>query len=363
MVDPNELVEDPEGSRRLIETGKALRDSSDLIEKTSIRSGYGSINAAITAAFYGHNITSTGSPTPLNNDHRGYFFLTRPRMNLTYNNVIKDTCMTTLLAGGEGRNTSIQGAIRAYLDPVSSKTLFPSTMVNPEYPFIPLLDNHLLTASGWPDPIAGVYTSTAGLYGEELSFVDGHSKIYSAYDLSLSFRNIINDPITYMFQIWIMYASLVHEGVMDPYPEHIQFNEIDYNTRGYRLVMDPTNQFVTKFGACGAAFPVTVPFGSMMNYDASKTYDDNNDQIAITLRCNGAIYNDPVLVEDFNILVEDFCPLMLTEETRRAYMVEVKPNMRKIFNNMAYPRIEPDMRLRWFVKKVDYDIRMRGLNG
>ena len=71
--------------------------------------------------------------------------------------------------------------------------------------------------------------------------------------MDVTFKNTKGNPLLYFFYIWIKYQTLVFEGILNPYMDMIVENEIDYNTRIYRLVMDQQKRYVTYIAATGAS--------------------------------------------------------------------------------------------------------------
>lgn len=352
----------------VVEVG-STSETDELVVSVSSKTGVGDLKSVISNTYLGLNYFANGSPSPANNEQMGLTFFTRPLLNLSYDNIIHERSMALMITGAEN---SVQRAVRSYLDPVGSlgyketfgnqNTIkgFGSAMVDPLNPFIPLLSNNLLSLSGWPDPYVDTYTTKAGIYKEEFSMVDGFSKIYQAFDLSANFRNIVGDPISYMFHVWTQYASLVKEGVLNPRPEMLVENEIDYNTRIYRLILDPSRRYVLKIGACGAAFPTSNSLGSHFDYNIEKPFNRDKDQISITFKTMGAAYYDPILIYEFNRVVDIYNPWMDANTDRSAKRqgsyVYVEPKYKALFNYKAYPRINiKTMELEWWVLNTHYN--------
>jgi hypothetical protein len=141
-------------------------------------------------------------------------------------------------------------------------------------------------------------------------------------------------------------------------------NEIDYNTRVYRLVLDHSKQYVTKIACCGAAFPVNSPIGTFFDFNNDRPYFDQIKDISIRLRCTGAIYLDDIVVRSFNKAVSIFNPDM--RPLLGGLSAEETPTMAKIhrrvlpyFNNRGYPRINiSNYELEWWIDKPYYDARV-----
>jgi hypothetical protein len=227
--------------------------------------------------------------------------------------------------------------------------------VDPEQAFIPILTNHLKSISGWQDILVPIHTSKEGAYKEEHSMVDGIVTNYTAYDIEATFRNSKGDAIMLLFYVWEQYMAAVAEGTLMPYPDFIVENAIDYNTRMYRLVLDPSKTKVQKIAANGVALPTSLPVGAYFDFSVDKPYNDANSDITIRFKCLGAQYFDDILIDEFNKTVQIFNPAMRQESLNREKMVKIPLEMLNIFNNRGYPRIDPDTyELSWWVSALAF---------
>ena len=335
----------------------ALKNEIDLLSRES---GLGSLSEAASNAFYGINHRGIGNPVPYNTDNHGLTFFTRPRMNLSYNNLSMDRRLSPLLTDVEA---TYQRAVRTLLDPVGgsgraaiggNKRAVTTPLVDQLSPFMPVLTNHLLSLSGWPDPVVNTYNAKEGIAKETWTMVDDVSRYYGSFDLQASFRNIAGDPITLLLNTWIIYAANVYKGVMMPYPDSIIENEIDYQTAIYRLILDPQRQFVQKISRT-IAFPTSSALGAAFNFNSENPFSqDNAQQISVPLHCIGAEYMDPILIKEFNYLVYTFNPLMLDSERANRMTKLTKLDLVK-YNYNGYPRIDPiSSELEWWVPNVEY---------
>ena len=341
----------------------------NLSDLASRNAGLGASNSTTFSILNGINIQGGTLPLPHNTDTQGLIFFTRPCLNLTYNNV---SDIRTMMYLTNTDKSSMGNAIRCMLNPpniegfAANGDSYRSNIINDKTPFIPLLSNTILSLSGWPDLVPYTYTSTAGIGSEQVSWVDGRSGICNTFDLTGSFANMEGDPITALFTTWVEYAQRVFEGSMSPFPINIVENRVDYQTRIYRLVLDRTKTFVQKISATGASFPIIAPIGAAMNFNAGTQFNDSNNQITIPFRCMGAMYNDPILVAEFNKIVQIYNSDM-DDDSRPSNMVklegEVKHNIPKkmIMNYKAYPRIADNMELEWWASKQDYDVLIKEL--
>lgn len=357
----------------VVQNGQATPSSDGIIDSVGVKGGLGYIDSAITQTYSGFNIFGTGTPAPLNNEHQGFTFFTRPLLNLSYDNIIQDRSFTLMLSELE---ESMPRAVRAFLDPVgaagytmlnnqSKRYMHPahnSGLVDNNSAFLNVLSNNLLSLTGWPDPTVDTYTSKEGAYKEAFSMVDGTCRIYGSWILNASFRNMVTDPISYLLHVWTSYASLVKEGVLDPRPELILENEVDYFTRVYRFIMDPSRTRILKVGACGAGFPTSNSLGAHFNYNSDKPYNREVDQISVSFQCLGAMYYDPILLYEFNRVVSMFNPqmdaLINDSSTRMAHYRYIQPKYRILFNSarFKYPRVNTvTSELEWWVRADVYD--------
>lgn len=334
------------------------------IGKISKQSGFGNLFTATQNAFYGINHGGVGIPVPANSDHFGLTFFTRPRLNLSYHNVLGDRRLHPLLNEDP---YSFSKAIRCYLDPESNRTKpfgvaepqITSPLVDQDSAFIGILSNTLLSLSGWPDVVADTYTSNEGREREQFSFIDGPSRDYTVFSLTANFRNIAGDPITLLFQTWLVYATQVYAGILNPWPDSVLKNEIDYQTSIWRLVLDPSKKTVRKIGRTPVAFPISTPLGSAFNFNSERPVSEENEAISVQFQCAGAEYNDPILIYEFNSLVQMFNPLMNPSDPndlnsppvgvvqgKYAYIDTVS---KTLIGNKGYPRINSKtMELEWY---------------
>lgn len=276
------------------------------IDILSRQVGLGSLSDAYGKALRGINHRGLGNPIRTNRDNSGIVLFTRPDLNLTYDNIATNRMLTPLLTD---QPYTLQRYIRAMLDFQGSRAgALPTPLVNEQNPFIPLLTNNLMSLSGWPDVAVETYSSKEGIIKESWGMLDGHYRIAGQFDLTANFRNIDGDPISAFFSAWLVYATGVRRGDLNPYPRNLVENRLDYTTRIYHLILDPSRRFVTKIAAIGYGFPTTVPHGAAHNYVGDQTYVQSTEQISINFTCYGADYNDPISIDEFNRLVAMVCP-------------------------------------------------------
>lgn len=333
------------------------------IDYISRGSGLGSLTESAVNMMVGFNHRGTGNPVPYNQDNQGMTFFTRPRLNLSYNNLSIDRRLSVLGAKHGTSPGHYPSAIRQWLDPEVGRFLYNagerSPLHDPYCGFIPLLSNNLVSLSGWPDPIAEYYNSDEGLAKESWAMVDGIDTIYSGFDLQATFRNVAGDPVSLMIYAWIIYMSLVYQGRMLPHPDSEMLREIDYQTRIYRLILDPTRTVVQKIAACGAAFPTSPALGQAFDFSADTPFEQSRaSQISVPFRCIGAMYQDPILMREFNDVVVTFNESMAPGRRERE-MIRIPRQDQTAHNYDGYPWInEITHELQWWDFPDNYRRRM-----
>ena len=331
---------------------------NDLLEDSSLKP----LDKMITNALYGFNHLDKAPVLESNKDHQGHTFFVRPQLNLSTLNIRNIRQMYPLLTK---KKLSAQRYVRTMLDPrlqhgldedIYYKEEITTPLVDKFNAFIPILSNTLSNISGWPDVTVPTFTSQAGLRKEQFSMIDGTYEIFDAFDLDLTFKNFMNEPLTMLFQTWVQYSSLVFEGMLYPYLDMVVANEIDYNTRVYRFVMDRTGRFVKKVAATGASFPASVPTGKFFDMSKDTLYGSQTSEINIQLKCMGAMYNDDILFKEFNETTAIFNPAVRTylEATdKESTDMEVIPyELLPLLNYRGYPIVNlKTYELQWLINK------------
>ena len=304
----------------------------------------GDYNSAAGLNFSGINFRKTPLPIPINRDDHGLTFFTRPQLNLTTGNMAN---LRRFIPLGTNEKRSYPRAVRAMLDP--RLNLNCDNLVDNKNAFIPILTNHLHSLSGPFDTFVEVHRSKPGVYKEVASLVDGINNRFTSTDFSATFRNSEGNPGILLFDTWLWYMESVFTGVLSPYPDMIALKQIDYNTRIYRLVLDKTRRYVQMIACTGASFPKNLPIGSFFNFEHDHKFNQQISDYTVNFESNGFYYNDPIIVYWFNKTVAIFNPDM-ADNVYKNNMVGLKPHEYFLFNNRAYPRIDPDtMELLWFV--------------
>jgi len=349
-------------------------NGANIRRKIDIESGRGDTDKTLTNTFMGFNHRIAPSHVPKNRETDGLTLFTRPDFNLNEANISQSRRMKQM---GESDIRSGERAILGMLDPlcpycqaspVSEPRLgvpfHDEVVFDNKQAFIPILTNRLTSLTGFPDNTLDVYTSSEGFKREQWSMVDSHYAANYAYTLNATFKNLDGDIITRIFTTWLEAMSALYDGTFIPRARNLTQNEICYNTRIYRILLDPTNKYVTKIGTALAAFPVNDNLGAAMNVDGESFVTDANDQINIQFQCDGAAYLDPILIEEFNEVVSIFNPDMIPEDwdadefipSGKDYLRKLTPSELITFNYYGYPHIDRTTReLSWYIDSDVYE--------
>lgn len=380
-----------------------MKQKIDAILKAS---GKGGLADSTTVLMGGIDHAGLGGIATPNRDDKGYVFFVKPKLNLSYDNVQSIRSMSALR---DPEALSMPAAIVAMLDPdgnsgdpsaIDNQPApiggMPGTesatavrrglrsVVDPKGAFIDLLGNTCLSLSGFPDYELSLYTSKEGNGKETFTHADSFPKDFSNYSLTANFMNVEGDPVSLLATVWIEYAARVSEGSMLPYPYMIIENEIDYQTRIYRLVMDPSKTIVQRIACANVAFPTASPTGAAFNYNKEEQRSSEMNQISIPFNCTGFEFNDPILIEEFNVTVQYFNPDMRDRESspgvpvfvkqgndgverskviaRMGDYVKIPQGMKQYCNGRGYPRISSTFELEWWLPTEEYNLIVQDIN-
>ena len=253
---------------------------------------------------------------PVNAEHSGLTFITRPRLNLQSSSLRQDRVFAPLDGDPATVTTSMQYMIRCLLDTKFANTtgkLHPSPLVDYENPFFTPLCNALTGISGYPDPIIQTLTTDPGFHSEDQTFAIGHDDLNKSYDLNLSFKDIQHGPICAMFVYWLRYIHNVTKGTMIAYADDIDNQRLNYTVSIYRFVMDPSRKYITRFSKATGCFPKSVPLGAMFNFSEGELFISAAGKFSIPFTANKIEYNDYAIFADFNRLAERYWPEISTD--------------------------------------------------
>ena len=295
----------------------------------------------LTDNIYGFN-TTRGNNAPPATLVYGKVFFTRPMLNFTRLNITNNPGeFGGMLASGDNVYSYIKHTLdpRLFYKHGEQKT----ALVDPYQAFIPGLSNNLISCTGWPDKAVGTFTTKAGVRRQEHTVIDGCSETYSRWDTDCKIRNVRGMSQLALINSWVDWATKAAEGRTSPYMTFIAQNEICYNTRIYRLILDVTQTRVMYIAATGASTPNVVPMGALADYRSDATVNTDMTELNIRFTSDGAIYNDPRLIDAFNRTAAMFNPEIRKHRLGLSNNLEKVPNALKArFSNRVYPYINYD---------------------
>lgn len=352
MYDDIDKTRVPASSLKLLPENTEIGDGANflftderLVSKLTARNGFSPLDSALTSTMYGIDLFNNPSPAQQVHEQFGLVFFTRPMLNLSYDNV---TAVRSLTPLATNETTSIGRYVRALLDPLGK---WPCPLLDQESVFMPILSNTLENLTGWQDPMVDTWTSASGLKKDAYTMVDSANDVFAPTDLSAMFRNTRGNVLGYLFHVWQTYMSLQFAGKIDPYPEFYEHFTVDYQTRIYHLILDPTRQFVEDVVCTGSSFPLANPAGARANYNRSEVVNQEIYTISQSFRSMGMFYYDPGYMYDFNTATGLLRPGFNDDNLREKQYRILYPMEYKLFTYRAFPRVNPKTaRLEWWVK-------------
>lgn len=318
--------------------------------------GIGTPDSAMFNLFYGTNQLGTGDIVPANRDHQGYVFFTKPNMNLSAENLRRVDKLQYLL---DTSPNSLATAIRCCLMP--PRMTFDSTVkkgsvltgvrspaVNDRYPFIPFLSTTLESLSGWPDEIVEWFISPEGMAKQTYGYADSRAEFYGNFPLSPTFIAKEGDPHYWLFTAWREYMTQVAYGRMVPWPESEGEFETDYFSNIYVILTDPTKRYVQKIASLGGGgAPEGITTGAAFNFSGESVFNQENSRYTVPFTCFGALYNDPVIVDNFNDLVRMYNSDMALVQDSYQDLTSSGARVLSVVNGHTVTRVDPSSSTRF----------------
>lgn len=315
----------------------------------------GSVDRALGNALYGFNHTNVKPVIEKDVDVVEKVFFVRPQLNMSASNLRNDREMTNLITMAAD---TIQSYIRYTLDPrlIFSKSnnenkKTPSFMDN-QNPFIPLLSNTLRTMSGFPDRTLPTFTSKSGVRGEQYTAPDGIFDFHGIVEIDCVFDKLKGDPVERLISTWTRIMGLQVEGILVPYMQEDIMRTRNFDTRIYRINLDGTGTFVTSISATGVAFPIVDNIGKQFDYERDRPRDRGNTT-NFRFRAIDVIYNDPILIKEFNDTSAQFNRNIKDMLNGREHnLFKLPRSIKNNYNNVGYPIINDEtMELEWYISK------------
>jgi len=276
-------------------------------------------------------------------DHVGYSFFTRPMLNLTKDNIRNDRKLYAYLSTD---HSDVSSYVRVMLDrllAVANDDPVTCPLADNLQAFIPILSRNLLSATGHPDVAVDSYTSPLGSRNQQYNILDGTDDIYRSVDLTLVFKNTVEDAVYRIWTVWIRYMVMVKQGIMSPYTGFIARRLVDSHSRLWRIILTPDKKRVKRIGATGPLYPDVNAVGKYYDITDDGAYNKAASTHSVKVKCMVMTYDDPILIHEFNRTVGFFNPSMrrinegLSPES--VGMMLIPPGMEGSVKSGAYPRI------------------------
>jgi hypothetical protein len=308
------------------------------------REATGNVNSLIHNAVRGKNWLGGITKLPEVRDDGGLIFLTKPDFNLAASNVGGYRHFSPLLNTNQ---YSIGALLRDSLDPRSvHQSGRPNSALNdPLNPFLSIIDNSIITASGWPDFVINEYVSNPGKRGSSYGVYSGTIQDALKFELSLNNQNFPGNLVTHLISNWIRLGAATHKNIY-PHEINVWKDQLSYSSRFYRFVFNETGSRLSQFTMCGYSYPRGDSTGAVMDYDANQARNQGYDEVSSSWSCFGVYHNDPIVIDEFNRTVSNFNVLM-QDGLREEYMALIGGSSHSsravsgMFNGYGYPRIHP----------------------
>jgi len=333
-------------------TREAADAGVDLLKKIMVQGPYGHMDQVYTNAFFGLNHRKAPTALPRNREQTPLIFITRPRLNLSSDNLRADRKFNSLAIGNR---YSLARAIRCLLDPrLAPKGEITSPFVDNRQAFIPIFMETAQAVSGWQDIAAQTYNSPDGKMQESYGWIDGPIDIYRSFDIDMTMRNMDGNVSIYMLAMWIIYQAYVFAGIMVPYPPYVLARRRDFDSRIYSIVLKSDGYSLSQIMCTGASHPVAVSSAAAHNFEFGKTINTANDLVTCRFKCYGQLHYDDIVIDQFNRAVRMTNGDMM-DGYRENAMVKIPRDELFIYNHNGYPYINIDTaELEWWIPRDKY---------
>lgn len=247
---------------------------------------------------------------PMNIEHVGLTFFSRPKLALAPGNLV---AVPPLIPLNTLDPHSYAFATRCWLDTKFSRTGAYADSVL-KCPFFDIesainvpLSNAVVAQSGWPDPFIQTFTTTGGFYCEDQTFPIGSDRLRRTYDINFTFKEGPGAPILSMLYTWYEAMACLTEGSMIAYAEDINAQRMCYTCSIYRFLLDPSKTHITHYAKATGCFPKAPPMGALFNHSRGEVAVQAAQEISIPFTVNKVEYDDPRILLDFNFLITRYC--------------------------------------------------------
>lgn len=277
---------------------------------------------------------------PMSDNTIGLPFVTRPRLNLTDDNISRSEKLVSLYGVGQ---YSVGAYVRAMLDERWAASNNPIGFDN-NFPFITCLTEYIKTSTGFGDLQMRIETSEPGLRDQVYQRVASKLEENGQYTVNQTYFNPKPSLIQAIFQYWEDYISEVVSGDRQcgPRDRYLVGNRIDYDCRIYHLIMNKDSMFLEHIFATIQSIPNTYPSGSIANIDntAASIRGEGQDEFSVQFSSVGMRMDEWGLIQAFNESMFLYNPRLMPD-VRRTYFRELDVTEYAKYAYRAYPLLLP----------------------
>lgn len=275
---------------------------------------------------------------PLNAEHAGLTFITRPKLNLHSGSIVGERrlkCLDTT----DPLSTAFY--LRCLLDTKfaynNEDLVKQCPLINYYSPFNALLSNSITDITGFPDFSLDFETTDGGYQSENYSFPIGSDMCRKSHDISINVRDIPNGTLTSMFLIWILWIHLMNKGIVSPYKRDSDELVMPFTVSIYRFTLDVTRYRIVKWSKSTGCTPKSLPIGAMFNRNSNEIISNAATKFTVPFNANFTEYCDPISLAEFNMLVKRY-----NGKSRLNRMVRVTPIAANNFVGIPFVLEKPD---------------------
>lgn len=271
-------------------------------------------SSALSSLLKGTRILGPGNEqAPIPDDVIGLPFVSRPLLNLSDTNIERHDLLRNLV---RPRPNSIQGYVKGMLDRRWGAGN-PNELLDNETAWITPLTNLCKVSEGFPDMSLNIKKSSPGIRNQVYTNVDGILTFNGDLNLRQSYFTAKPNILPLLFETWVHYIEGVKLGdeLMSPYPEALQQNYIDYDTRIYHLILNKNLRSIEGIYCNAAGAPNTLPVGAQSGIDRTQSTarGQGQDEYQMNFEGVGFRFNSLLVCSMFNKTTYYFNPNMRPE--------------------------------------------------
>lgn len=322
-------------------SGENLEKRQDIFDTALLTGTSPGYTSPLMNSLRGLRILGKGpAMMPMADNTIGLALVTRPRLNLTDDNISRSEKLMSLYGATQ---YSVGAYIRGMLDErwaAANNPLF----LNNKIPFITCLTEYLKVSTGFGDLQIRMDMSEPGLRDQVYQRVASKLEENGSFSIQQTYFNPKPSVIQGLFQVWEDYISEVVSGDRQcgPRDRYLMGNRIDYDCRIYHLIMNKDTEYLEHIFASVQSIPTTYPAGAMATIDNSGTNlrGEGQDDFTVQFSSVGQRQDEIGLIQAFNEHSFLYNP-NIRPEVRDRYYRELKSDEYIAYNYGAYPLLLP----------------------